>query len=119
MRLNLKSLEERVRPFWCRESCVREHIFELVETYGRSKSKITRLRNGSLNVTDDPATEVAKKRTAYLKPTTGNLYATHSSPGCSSATSQKDTGISSCRSGSSGGRRIFTPRLRENRRVAP
>ncbi|WP_044496556.1 DNA methyltransferase [Nesterenkonia massiliensis] len=76
MRLNLKSVEERVRPLGGRESYDREFIFELMAAYGRSKGNITRLRNGSLNVADDPEAEVAQKNVVYFKPTSGDLYAT-------------------------------------------
>ncbi|NLS08643.1 class I SAM-dependent DNA methyltransferase [Nesterenkonia sp. MY13] len=76
MRLNLKSVEERVRPLGGRESYDREFIFDLMAAYGRSKGNITRLRNGSLNVADDPETEVAQKNVVYFKPTSGDLYAT-------------------------------------------
>lgn len=76
MRLNLKSVEECVRPLGGRESYDREFIFDLMAAYGRSKGNITRLRHGSLNVADDPETEVAQKNVVYFKPTTGDLYAT-------------------------------------------
>lgn len=69
MRLNLKAVEERVRPLAGRESYDREFIFDLLAAYGRSKSQITRLRNGSLNVADDPTTEVAQKNVVYFKVT--------------------------------------------------
>ncbi|TLP97080.1 class I SAM-dependent DNA methyltransferase, partial [Nesterenkonia salmonea] len=76
MRLNLKSVEERVRPLGGRESYDREFIFDLMAAYGRSKGNITRLRNGSLNVAADRETEVAQKNVVYFKPTSGDLYAT-------------------------------------------
>ncbi|QTV78982.1 DNA methyltransferase [Microbacterium sp. NIBRBAC000506063] len=75
MRLNLKSVEERVRPLGGRSSYDREFIFEMLAAYGRSSSNITRLRNGSLNVADDPTTEVAQKNVVYFKETTDDLYA--------------------------------------------
>ena len=75
MRLNLKSVEERVRPLGGRSHYDREFIFELLAAYGRSSSNITRLRNGSLNVADDPSTEVAQKNVIYFKETTDNLLA--------------------------------------------
>lgn len=75
MRLNLKSVEERVRPLGGQSSYHREFIFELLAAYGRSSSNITRLRNGSLNVADDPATVVAQKNVVYFKETTEDLYA--------------------------------------------
>lgn len=75
MRLNLKSLEERVRPLSGRDTYDREFIFELLAAYGRSAGNITRLRNGSLNVASDPATEVAQKNIVYFKETTDDLFA--------------------------------------------
>ncbi|MBO1769287.1 DNA methyltransferase [Agrococcus sp. TF02-05] len=75
MRLNLKSVEHRVRPLGGRSHYDREFIFELLAAYGRSSSNITRLRNGSLNVADDPSTEVAQKNVIYFKETTDDLLA--------------------------------------------
>lgn len=75
MRLNLKSVEERVRPLGGRSHYDREFIFELLAAYGRSSSNITRLRNGSLNVADDPSSEVAQKNVIYFKETTDDLLA--------------------------------------------
>jgi len=75
VRLNLKSVEERVRPLGGRSHYDREFIFELLAAYGRSSSNITRLRNGSLNVADDPSTEVAQKNVIYFKETTDDLLA--------------------------------------------
>ncbi len=75
MRLNLKSVEERVKPLGGRAHYDREFIFELLGAYGRSSSNITRLRNGSLNVADDPTTEVAQKNVVYFKETTSDPLA--------------------------------------------
>lgn len=74
MRLNLKSVEERVKPLANRTSYDREFIFELLAAYGRSAGNITRLRNGSLNIADDPTTEVGQKNVVYFKSTTKDLY---------------------------------------------
>ncbi|UNN05290.1 DNA methyltransferase [Rhodococcus opacus] len=74
MRLNLKSVEEHVKPLANRTYYDREFIFELLTAYGRSAGNITRLRNGSLNIADDPATEVGQKNVVYFKPTTDDLY---------------------------------------------
>ena len=71
-RLSLKAVEERVAPLAGREGYNREFIFELLAAYGRSSSNITRLRNGSLNVAADPATEVAQKNVVYFKETTSD-----------------------------------------------
>ncbi len=75
MKLNLKTVEERVAPLGGRESYDREFIFELLLAYGRSKGNVTRLRNGSLNVADDPICEVAQKNVVYFHETTGDPLA--------------------------------------------
>lgn len=75
MKLNLKAIEERVAPLGGRASYNREFIFELLLAYGRSQGNVTRLRNGSLNVADDPATEVAQKNVVYFKETRGDPLA--------------------------------------------
>lgn len=75
MKLNLKTVEERVAPLGGRESYDREFIFELLLSYGRSKGNVTRLRNGSLNVADDPSCEVAQKNVVYFHETTGDPLA--------------------------------------------
>lgn len=75
VRLNLKSVEERVKPLGGRAHYDREFIFELLGAYGRSSSNITRLRNGYLNVADDPGTEVAQKNVVYFKQTTSDPLA--------------------------------------------
>ena len=75
MKLNLKAVEERVGPLGGRNSYDREFIFELLLAYGRSQGNVTRLRNGSLNVADDPETEVAQKNVVYFKETAGDPLA--------------------------------------------
>jgi hypothetical protein len=75
MRLNLKAVEERVRPLGGHARYDREFIFDLLTAYGRSASNITRVRNGSLNIAEDTETEVAQKNIVYFKPTTDDLYA--------------------------------------------
>lgn len=70
VKLNLKAVEERVAPLGRQETYTREFIFDLLAAYGRAQSNITRLRNGSLNVAEDPATEVAQKNVVYFKETT-------------------------------------------------
>lgn len=74
VKLNLQSVEERVRPLGGRAKYDRTFIFDLLAAYGRSASNITRLRNGTLNIADDPATEVGQKNIVYFKPTTDDLY---------------------------------------------
>lgn len=75
VRLNLKAVEERVAPLGGRESYDREFIFDLLLAYGKPQSNVTRLRNGSLSVADDKATEVAQKNVVYFKETTGDPLA--------------------------------------------
>lgn len=75
MKLNLKTVEERVAPLGGRESYDREFIFELLLAYGRSKGNVTRLRNGSLNVADDSTCEVVQKNVVYFHETTGDPLA--------------------------------------------
>ena len=75
MRLNLKAVEERVAPLGSRESYDREFIFDLLLAYGKPQGNVTRLRKGSLNVADDPETEVAQKNVVYFKETTADPLA--------------------------------------------
>ena len=72
-RLNLKAIEERIKPLVGREQYDREIIFDLLLAYGRSKGNVTRLRNGSLNVADDPQREVAQKNVVYFREAEGDL----------------------------------------------
>lgn len=69
VKLNLKAVEERVAPLGGQEEYTRQFIFDLLDAYGRAQGNITRLRNGSLNVADDPSTEVAQKNVVYFKET--------------------------------------------------
>ena len=75
MKLNLKAVEDRVAPLGSRESYDREFIFELLLAYGRSQGNVTRLRNDSLNVADDPTHEVAQKNVVYFHETAGDPLA--------------------------------------------
>ncbi|ROR55698.1 type II restriction/modification system DNA methylase subunit YeeA [Luteococcus japonicus] len=75
MRLNLKAVEERVAPLGGCESYDREFIFDLLLAYGKPQGNVTRLRKGSLNVADDPETEVAQKNVVYFKETTADVLA--------------------------------------------
>lgn len=72
-RLNYKAIEERVAHLANRAEYNRDFIFELLLAYGRSKGNVTRLRNGSLNVADDPEHEVAQKNIVYFRETEGDL----------------------------------------------
>nr|WP_302470868.1 DNA methyltransferase [Corynebacterium faecium] len=71
--MNLKAIEERIKPLAGREHYDREIIFDLLLAYGRSKGNVTRLRNGSLNVADDPHREVAQKNVVYFREAEGDL----------------------------------------------
>lgn len=72
-RLSLKAIEERVAPLANKVEYDREFIFELLLAFGRSKGNVTRLRNGSLNVADNPESEVAQKNVVYFSETYGDL----------------------------------------------
>ncbi|OFT55964.1 DNA methyltransferase [Corynebacterium sp. HMSC05H05] len=74
-RLNYKAIEERVAHLANRAEYNRDFIFDLLLAYGRSKGNVTRLRNGSLNVADDPEREVAQKNIVYFRETEGDLLA--------------------------------------------
>lgn len=74
-RLNLKAIEERIKPLAGQEEYDREFIFDFLAAYGRSKGNITRLRNGSLNIADDPEHEIAQKNIIYVRETEGDLLA--------------------------------------------
>lgn len=75
VRLNLRTVEERVAPLGGRESYDREFIFDLLLAYGKPQGNVTRLRNGSLSVADDKTTEVAQKNVVYFKETTSDPLA--------------------------------------------
>lgn len=72
-RLSLKTIEDRIAELGNRESYDREIIFELLDVFGKSKSSITRLRTGSLNVAADPELEVALKNVVYFREATDAL----------------------------------------------
>ncbi len=75
VRLNLRAVEERVAPLGGREAYDREFIFDLLLAFGKPHGNVTRLRNGSLSVAADKATEVAQKNVVYFKETTDDPLA--------------------------------------------
>jgi hypothetical protein len=75
VKLNLKSVEERVAPLGDHKSYDREFIFDLLLAYGKPQGNVTRLRKGSLNVAADPSTEVAQKNVVYFRETAGDPLA--------------------------------------------
>ncbi|KAB1554234.1 class I SAM-dependent DNA methyltransferase [Corynebacterium sp. 319] len=72
-RLNLKAIEERIKPLAGREAYDRQFIFDLLLAYGRSKSGVTRLRNNKINVAEDLENEVAQKNVVYFRYEDGDL----------------------------------------------
>jgi hypothetical protein cresD4_02576 len=66
-RLALKDIEARIAPLGDQATYDREFLFSLLAAYGKPKSSITRLRNGSLNVAADPTREVAQKDVVYFR----------------------------------------------------
>lgn len=75
MRISLKAIEERVARLGGRESYDVDFIFDLLLAYGKPQGNVTRLRKGSLNVADDPQTEVAQKNVMYFKETSADPLA--------------------------------------------
>lgn len=75
MRTNLKDIEEKIKPLGNKLSYDKEFIFDLLASYGRSASNISRLRNGQLNIADDKNTEIAQKNVVYFKPAEKDIYA--------------------------------------------
>lgn len=65
--LNVKTIEKRVKALAGRNEYDDELLFELLAAYGRSSSSITRLRNGSINVAEDPSREYAQKNVVYYR----------------------------------------------------
>ncbi|MBY0795234.1 hypothetical protein [Corynebacterium parakroppenstedtii] len=65
--LNVKTIEERVKALVGRDEYDDELLFEILSAYGRSNSSITRLRNGSINVAEDPVREYAQKNIVYYR----------------------------------------------------
>lgn len=66
-RLSLRDIEARIEPLGGRDSYDREIIFELLDAYGKPKSSITRLRNGSINIAEDPEREIGQKNVVYFR----------------------------------------------------
>lgn len=66
-RLSLRQVESRIEALGNHESYDFNFIFHLLEAYGTPKSTITRLRTGGLNVAQDPAREVARKKLVYFR----------------------------------------------------
>lgn len=75
MAVNLKNIEEKVKPIAGKTIYDKEFIFDLLAAYGRSPVNITRLRNGQFNIANDKKVEVAQKNIVYFKPTTDSVYA--------------------------------------------
>lgn len=70
MRLTLKEVEARVKQVVDRSDFDRDFIFDLLLAYGRSQGNVTRLRStsaSSLNIAENPDTEVAQKNVLYFK----------------------------------------------------
>lgn len=74
-KLNLKAVEEQVAQLGDRASYDRDFLFDLLLAYGKPKGNVTRLRNGSLNVAQDPDREVAQKNVVYFREAEGEPLA--------------------------------------------
>lgn len=75
MAINLKEIEQKIKPLGGRLKYDKEFIFDLLAAFGRAPANITRLRSGQLNIANDKTKEVAQKNTVYFKPTKDNVYA--------------------------------------------
>jgi type I restriction-modification system DNA methylase subunit len=75
MAINLKEIEQKVKPLGGKSKYDKEFIFDLLTAFGRAPANITRLRNGQLNIANDKQTDVAQKNVVYFKPTEDSVYA--------------------------------------------
>lgn len=66
--LSYKTIERNVGALAGRETYSKDIVFEMLEAYGRSKSSITTLRQGRINVAEHPEVEVAQKEVVYFQP---------------------------------------------------
>lgn len=67
MRLSFADAQRNVAEIANRESYSKDVLYELLAAYGRSRSAITKLREGSLNVAEDKEREVLQRGVVYFK----------------------------------------------------
>ena len=67
MRLSFADAQRNVAEIANRESYNKDVLYELLAAYGRSRSAITKLREGSLNVAEDKEQEVLQRGVVYFK----------------------------------------------------
>lgn len=67
MRLSFADAQRNVAEIANRESYSKDVLYELLAAYGRSRSAITKLREGSLNVAEDKEQEVLQRGVVYFK----------------------------------------------------
>jgi hypothetical protein len=67
MRLSFADAQRNVAEIANRESYNKDVLYELLAAYGRSRSAITKLREGSLNLAEDKEHEVLQRGVVYFK----------------------------------------------------
>lgn len=66
--LSVREIEQRVTQIAEQDEFGDDLLFDLLLAYGRAQSNVTRLRNGSYNVAEDPSRDYAQKNIVYFRP---------------------------------------------------
>lgn len=66
--LSVREIEQRVTQIAEQDEFGDDLLFDLLLAYGRAQSNVTRLRNGSYNVAEDPSRDYAQKQHRLLPP---------------------------------------------------
>lgn len=66
--LSIREIEQRVTQIAEQDEFGDDLLFDLLLAYGRAQSNVTRLRNGSYNVAEDPSRDYAQKNIVYFRP---------------------------------------------------
>lgn len=65
--LSVREIEQRVTQIAEQDEFGDDLLFDLLLAYGRAQSNVTRLRNGSYNVAEDPSRDYAQKNIVYFR----------------------------------------------------
>ncbi|MDC7087899.1 hypothetical protein [Corynebacterium pseudodiphtheriticum] len=66
--LSVREIEQRVTQIAEQNEFGDDLLFDLLLAYGRAQSNVTRLRNGSYSVAEDPSRDYAQKNIVYFRP---------------------------------------------------
>ncbi|QQS19104.1 hypothetical protein IPL68_03630 [Candidatus Saccharibacteria bacterium] len=66
-RLTFTEAQNHVADIANRETYTIDFVYELLATYGRARSAITKLREGSLNLAEDKDNEILQRGVVYFK----------------------------------------------------